>query len=180
MRQGHVKETSHSGLGFRLVFSDLWFFLLIFHSLCTCAQAHGVVSCWNTKPLDVNSSFELIHLHWKPRDWNYYCCGLTEAPSSSRSSGFHFPSSSSFSHIKLLIYTVHKQRGVCCLRALGKSKLKLCMKSGFYLRHLLVKQTLFFPPHHKREWNPTLNHQKSSILITQICVATIHTGQFNE
>lgn len=38
----------------------------------------------------------------------------------------------------------------------------------------------FFPPHHRGEWNPALNHQKSSILITQICVATIHTEQFHE
>lgn len=38
----------------------------------------------------------------------------------------------------------------------------------------------FFPPHHKGEWNSALNHQKSSVLSTQICAATIHTGQFHE
>lgn len=37
-----------------------------------------------------------------------------------------------------------------------------------------------FPPHHKGEWSPTLNCQKSSILFTQMCVATIHTEELCE
>lgn len=37
-----------------------------------------------------------------------------------------------------------------------------------------------FPPHHKAEWSPALNCQKLSILLTQICVATVHTEKLCE
>lgn len=56
-----------------------------------------------------------------------------------------------------------------------KVKTEAAYESWLLFMAFVGETDAFFPPHHKGEWNSALNHQKSSILITQIRVAAIQT-----
>lgn len=82
--------------GFVCVWWSLAFFADPSFFLCMCTGTWNSFSLKH-KTLDVNSSFELIHFLWKPRDWNYSCWGWQLGPpSGTRSSGFDFADSSFF------------------------------------------------------------------------------------
>lgn len=161
------------------VLNDLWFFLLIPHSFCACTQ-HMECLLPPTPTLDVNSSFELIHLHWKPGEWNDYCWGWQLGPSRSPQQWLWLCWFFIISPDQPLIQTVH-HKGRALFVPLETQSWSCVWNLALFLAFVGETDSVF-PPLDKGEGSPVrnLSCQKSSVPCAQIRGATTHTQKLCE